>query len=202
MPDESRADDLRAAWREQPEETHPVNLNEFVNRRTHELYGSTRAEILASIGAALFFVAIMAWRLAPPLDRLRQVGFGAVIVWVLVSLWWFRRRLWRREPARPDAAAASGLEYYRKELEARRGHLRNAWIWHGPLVLACLTFVAGTAGKAFPGVGRLLSALPLVLLLVVWIFFGLRRRWGLAQQIQREIDEMDRLAASERGEPG
>src|SRR5437870_3941573 len=129
MPDESSTNDLQAAWRDQPEERLPVNLNQFMNRRTHELHWSTRWEILSSIAAALFFVA-MAWSLAPIHDRLQPFGFAMAVAWVLISLWWFRRRIWRAETARPDAVAANGLEYYRKELETRRDHLRNAWIWH------------------------------------------------------------------------
>jgi len=198
MPDESNTNDLRAAWRDQPEEKLSVNLQQFVNRRTRQLYGSTRSEILASIGAALLFVVVIAWRLAPVQDRLQQFGFAAVFGWVVISLWWFRQRIWRPETEHPNAVAASGLEYYRKELERRRDHLRNAWIWHGPLFLACLIFIVSVAGKEFPGPRSLRGVLPLVLLLVVWTGIGFRRRWRLAQEIQREIDEMDRLSPIER----
>jgi len=40
-----------------------VNLEQIVNRRTEELYSSTRSEILMSIGAALLLVGVVAWRL-------------------------------------------------------------------------------------------------------------------------------------------
>jgi hypothetical protein len=193
MADESRAKDPGAAWRDQPEEKTTVDLSQFMNRRVHELYWSTRAEILLSIGAAAFFVAVTAWRLAPIRDPIQQLGFAVVVAWVLTSLWWFRRRIWRPEPAPPKALAASGVEYYRKELERRRDHLRNAWIWHGPLLLACMIFGISFFGKAFPSPDRLRSLLPLVLALLVWTAIGLWRRRRLAQQIQREIDEIGQL---------
>jgi hypothetical protein len=193
MSDESRPKDLRAAWREQPEEKPAVNIQQFINRRVHELYWSTRAEILLSISAAVFFVVVTAWRLAPYRDSPEQVGFAVVIAWVLISLWWFRQRIWRPEPARPAALAASGVEYYRKELEKRRDHLRNAWIWHGPLLLACMIFAVSFVGKAFPSPDRLRSVLPLVFALVAWTGIGLWRRRRMARQIQREIDEIDQL---------
>jgi len=128
-----------------------------------------------SIGAALFFLVVVPWRLAAEMGRVPMVGLIAAVVWVLISLYWFRDRIWRKEPAR-DALAAPGLEYYRRELERRRDHLRNAWLWHGPLIVACVFFVAIVAGRAYPGIERLSSVLPLVALLVVWTGYGIHRR--------------------------
>jgi hypothetical protein len=193
MPDESKTRDLTAAWKDQPEEKPAVNIQQFMNRRVHELYERTRLEILVSISAAVFFIVVTAWRLAPFRDPLQQVGFAVVIMWVLISLWWFRQRIWRPEPERPDAIAASGVEYYRKELERRRDHLRNAWIWHGPLLLACMIFGVSFIGKAFPSPGRLRSVLPLVFALLLWTGFAFWRRRRRAQEIQREIDEINQL---------
>jgi hypothetical protein len=189
-----RAKDAGAIWRSQPGEEMTVSLNQIVNRRTQELSASTRSEILMSILAALLFAGVMAWRIEPH-DRLQWIGFGAVIGWVVISLIWFRRRIWRPELSRPDAVAAPGLEYYRTELERRRDHLRNAWVWHGPLVLACLVFVAVLTGRASPGLDRLPRVLPMVALLAVWTGYGLWRRRRQAKEIQREIDEIEPLNA-------
>ena len=192
MSDRSGAKDPGAIWRDQPEEEIQVNLEQIVNRRTEELSSSTRSEILMSVGAALLLVGVMVWRFAPAHDRFLEVGFAAVIAWVVISLYWFRRRIWRRGPASPDAIAAPGLEYYRQQLEQRRDHLRNAWLWHGPLFLACMILIAILTGKASPAMVPLRNVLPLVVLLVVWTGFGLIRRRRQARELQREIDEMDR----------
>jgi hypothetical protein len=191
MFDESRAKDPGAVWRDQPEEKLAVNLQHFVNRRTREIHSSTRSEVIMSISAALFFVAVMAWRFASAQDHLLQFGFIVVIAWVLVSLYWFRDRIWRPDPPRRDAVAATSLEYYRKELERRRDHLRNAWLWNGPVFLAFMIFVVILIGKAFPGLERLRNVLPLLILLMVWTGVGFRRRRRQAQELQREIDEID-----------
>jgi hypothetical protein len=169
-----------------------VSLEQIVNRRTDELSSSTRSEILMSVGAALLFVGVMAWRFAPAYDRFQEIGFAAVIAWVVISLYRFRRLIWRRDPPRPDAIAAPGLEYYRKQLEQRRDHLRDAWLWHGPLFLACLILIAILMGRAFQGSERLRSVVPLVVLLAVWTAFGLMRRRRHAKQLQRELDELER----------
>ena len=189
MSDQPRPKDPRAIWRDQPEETLAVNLEQIVKRRTEELSSSTRSEILMSIGAALLLVGVMAWRFASIPDHLLEVGFAAVLAWVVISLWWFRRRI-RRRPSRPDAIAATCLEYFRQELQQRRDHLRNVWIWHGPLFLACMILLVVLIGKAFPGPERLRSVAPLVVLLAVWTGFGLIRRRRQAKELQREIDEI------------
>jgi hypothetical protein len=166
-----------------------VDLEQILKQRTEELYSSTRSEILMSIAAALLFIGVMAWRLGPAHDRLEQVGFAAAIAWVIVSLYWFRYRI-RRRPPRPDAPAAAGLEYYRGELERRRDHLKNEWLWHGPLFLACVTLVAILTGHVFSGYQPLRNVLPLLVLLAVWTGFGFWRRLRQARELQREIDEL------------
>ena len=186
-------EDLGAVWRGQPEERRPVNLDQLVQRRTSELSASTRAEIIMSMMAALFLLAMIvtlaAGRFAYAPGRMQMFGLAAIVVWVLISLWWFRERIWRKPGS--AARAATGLEYYRQELEQRRDHLRNAWIWHGPLVLACIMFGVNFVGRAWPGGQRLRSLLPLAIVLGVWTAFGLRRRRRQAQELQRELDEIN-----------
>jgi drug/metabolite transporter (DMT)-like permease len=165
-----------------------VHLQHFVNRRTQELYSTTRSEILTSIGAALFFVAVIWWRLPPSPDRLQQIGLAIVIAWVLFTLYRFRDRIWRRP--RIDAVAASGLDYYCTEMKKRQDHLRNEWIWHGPLFLACMISILSFAVRSSSSVVRLRNAMPIVIFLVIWIVVGLVRRRRLANDLQREIDEM------------
>ena len=79
MSDQTKGKDPECIWRDQPEEKLPVNLDQIVNRRTKELYSSTRSEILMSIGAALLLVGIVAWRLEIAHERLLEFGFAAVI---------------------------------------------------------------------------------------------------------------------------
>jgi hypothetical protein len=178
-------------WRNQPKEDVAVNLEQIVSRRTKELDSSTRGEILTSICAALLFAGVVLLRVTPSRDRLLDAVLAAAGVWALLSLYLFRRHVWRRE-AHADAAAATGLEYYRKELERRRDHLKNAWLWHGPLFLACLALIAILTGRSFLGIDRLASVTPLLALLAGWIAFGVVQRVRQARALQREIDEIER----------
>jgi hypothetical protein len=197
MPDRTSGKDPGAIWRNQPQEKIEVRLEKIVNRRTRELKSSSRSESLASIGAALLFVVVMVWRFPPAQNRILELGLAAVVVWIVISLYRFRHRIWPRNPSPLDTVAATGLEYYRQELEQRRDHLRNSWLWHGPLSLACIVLIANFAGQAFPDLARWRNVLPLVVLLVVWIAVGLGLRRRQARELQREIDENEPLGTSE-----
>jgi hypothetical protein len=185
-------EDAGSIWRGQPEENVQVSLQQIAERRTDELSASSRAEILMSICAALLLVSIGAWRLQIAHEGLLELGFAATIGWAALSLYWFRRRIWRRGAARSDAVAASGLEYYRGELERRRDHLRNAWLWHGPQFLALIILVAILTGRRNITFQPLRNVLPLLVPAGLWIGYGIWRRRLQANELQREIDELRR----------
>jgi len=190
MPEDPKPNPLAAAWKSQPEEERPVTIDHLLDRRTHSLYATTRSEIFTAIGAAVFFVAIMAWRFAAYQNGFPPLGFAAALLWVLISLFWFRSRL-RSNPEPPkDALAATGLEHYRRELMQRRDHLRNPWIWHGPLLLACLTLATVLGGTRIFAYRSASSVLPLLILLAAWAAFGFIRRRQQAAALQQEIDEL------------
>jgi hypothetical protein len=190
MPDDNTSGRFQAAWQAQPEEKLAVDVQKLIKRRTGELYSRTRVDILLSICAALCLPLMMLARYPALVGLPQQIGFAAVGAWIAVSVYRFRDRIWRSSPEPVDAVAASSVQFYRKELERRRDHLRNAWIWHGPLFLACTVFVATIVGTVFPNVQRMRNALPFVVLLVIWtsINFVMRRR--VANAIQAEIDEL------------
>jgi hypothetical protein len=187
-----RADDPGAVWRNQPEEKAAVNLQNLIHRRTQELRAATRSEILISVAAALLFVGVLALRLPLTQQPALQIGIGAAIAWALITVYRLRNRIRRREPEDADDFAATGVEHYRRELQRRRDHLGNTWLWQGPLVLACSIFILIFAGKA-PDPKRLQNVLPLVLLVAAWVTMGVRSRRRKARELQKEIDEIDAL---------
>jgi hypothetical protein len=207
MPDAPERDPVVTIWLEQPEEEHPMEVERFAKSWADTLRDRTRSEILFSIGAAVLFIALMGWRWVMDGARPHKLAWfvaAAVAAWSLVSLFWFRRRIWRGNGGRRDIAAA-GLEYYRTELEQRSRHLRNAWVWHGPLFLACAILAALCIGSGIGGRERLPQVLPLAAMLGAWTVFGIRRRYREAGELQQEIREIDGLAglsqgSSERGD--
>jgi len=186
--------ELRAAWLNQPEEEIPVDIERIHRRRTWALFSTTRSEIISSIGAALFFAGIVAWRFAPERDRLVLFGCAGVIVWAAVTVLRFRNSI-RRHTPQPDALARTGLDHYRVELLRRRDHLRSAWIWHGPLLLACILSAATLTKRIVPG--RLRHTLPVFLLLAGYAVIGIKRRVRQAAELQQEIDEISGVSPME-----
>ena len=186
--------ELRAAWLNQPEEAISVDIERIHRRRAWALFSTTRSEIISSIGAALFFAGIMAWRFAPERDRLVLFGCAGVIVWAAVTVLRFRNSI-RRNTPQPDALARTGLDHYRVELLRRRDHLRSAWIWHGPLLLACILSAATLTKRIVSG--RLRHTLPVFLLLAGHAVVGIKRRVRQAAELQQEIDEISGVSPME-----
>ena len=182
-------------WRDQPAEQLPVDLQQIAHRRTEDLSSSTRWEILTSIGAAVVLIGVIAWRLRIFHEDLLEIGIAAALAWMAISLYWFRRRIWRRDTSQREGLAATCLEYYRAELERRRAHLKNEWLWHGPLALALMMFVFVFLGRVNIAFQPLRNVLPLLVLLALWTGFGIWRRRLQVKQLQREIDELGRLGA-------
>jgi hypothetical protein len=193
MSDPASLTDLKSLWKNQPLEESSMDVQQFVARRTQELHASTRSDILMSIAAVVFFVGILLWRINVAPDHLRGFGLTVVIAWILISVYRFRTRILRRVSPALSAITSTGLECYRQELERRRDHLKSLWLWHGPVLVACVLSLAAFSGSAFPGMKRLQNAAPLVFLLLIWTAFSIRRRWYQAMQIQREIDDIETL---------
>ena len=169
-------DRLAAGYEADPEKRH--DLRQDIHLQLWRSFGvfdgrCSRAQRAAQAGHRSTESASSALAAHP---AAQTAGFAAVIAWVIISLYRCRRRIWRRNPSRPDAMAATGLEYYCRQLEQRRDHLRDAWLWHGTLFLACTILIAILIGKASPATVPLRNVLPLVVLLVAWTGFGLVRR--------------------------
>jgi hypothetical protein len=190
MPDPHTPDDPRSLWREQPPEPTPVLSSRILARRTRALSASTRSEIVTSLSAGAFFLAILAWRFELRSQPYVVAGAVLMLCWILITLLRFRKQIWPEHDPQTTAVASPAVQFYRAELQRRRDHLLSAWIWSGPLVLACITLAVILMKNGMPDTRRLFSILPLLLLLSVWTAIGIWRRRRLALQIQSEIDEI------------
>lgn len=179
-------------WRGQASDGSSPGLTRMVDRRPDVMATSTRLDTLGSIGAVCLLIAIL---LSRPEFRSDRSVMGAValsICWVFVTLVRFRRRIWPQDRPGSDFSLP-GIQFYRAELERRREHLRSAWVWMGPLLLACLTLGLILLRKVVPTADRLLGTVPFVLVLLVWIMLTYRRRRQAAREIQNEIDRIREL---------
>lgn len=199
MPEYPELAELRAAWAGQPgEESPPVDVERLHERRTSELFSTTRSEVIGSVAAALLLAGVVTWRFGPEQDRLVQAGCAGVVVWAAVTVFRFRNSLRRDHTGGgPGDFARTGLEHYRSELLRRRDHLRSAWLWHGPLCMAGILAAVTLPGRATPG--RLVAVLPVILLLAGWAAAGIWNRLRQAGRLEREIEEIDEVPVKEVG---
>ena len=148
----------------------------------------TRFEALSSAGAALFFIAVMSWRFALLENVWFAVCAGLTVLWAAAVLFRLRRESRHRRGARFTAPC---LDHYRDELLRRRNHLRSFWVWHGPLLLACVVATAALSSMSSYWHARIGSVLPLVIALGTWTVLTWRRRLRRAAEIGREIEELE-----------
>jgi hypothetical protein len=190
MSEDFRPKDPGSLWRSQPLDKVEVNMQALITRRMRDLRARTRMEIIFSIVAGMFFAVIAGWRILSAQDLFQQAGVGLVVIWILISAYRFRAYIWQRDPRPADALAAPAAEHYRRELEIRRDHLRNIWIWNGPLVLALLFFLITLGRAVYPHLEQLVKAIPFLTALLVWLIFTTRQRRRQVREIEEEIQEL------------
>jgi hypothetical protein len=202
MNEQSFSEEPGSLWRDQPL-AHGIS-EQALHNRTLKTSSRTRSEILMTLCAALFLLMVMALRFYSISNRLLLLSAVLCAIWIGVTLIRTRGRLFGLQRGNREAGKAepwaTGVEFYRVELENRRKHLANEWLWHGPLVLACIVLVALIAASMVPlTLSRLLTAFPLLAALLLWTIFSVRQRRRQMAEVQRELDEISSLSASAPG---
>jgi hypothetical protein len=199
VPEEPARIDPALLWKEQPAEQAAVVRPGATIRRSESLYAESRSEILGSLCAATLFVVVIGGRLASSHDLRLWSALAVIAGWVLITAWRSRKVILAREERPPDGLAVSGLEYYHGQLMRRREHLKSAWLWHGPLVLACTTLLLVVARSMGVTLVRFLGIAPLLIVLVAWVAVRNLRRWRQIREIEQEIREVEEIQSSNRG---
>lgn len=190
-------EDPKEIWQTQPTEQSTMTL-EKIHQKVRELHGKTRQELIKVIAAPVLVVVISCLAFAQSHDPVLQRD--PVQAWILAFAFAWSiagqaalHRGMRLATLPGDAAMTTALEYYRREVERMRALYRRGLLWSfGPIVLAlgafCLTFARNRA--------LLPNALPFMSLVVIWIaaFFVLRMR--IQKELQREIDELNKIEKS------
>ena len=104
-------------------------------------------------------------------------------------------------PLPGDAALATGLEFYRQELEGRRRLFRNVLRWFlGPVLLAIAAFVFSIlrTGAGSWKWSLIPNMAPFLAILVIWIASVIVMRIRGQWELQREIDELSAIESENR----
>jgi membrane protein YdbS with pleckstrin-like domain len=139
-------------------------------------------------------------------NLISRAGLAILAAGSLYVAWRAHKQLWPLSPV-PNLSATTGLEAYRSELQRSRDHSRKVWRMVAPLIPGAVVF-------ALPGIGPFLrkaledpkvvltNAVPICVLLAIWLVFLLPVRRRKLRKIQGEIDTLDQLAHSGLDSPG
>lgn len=180
--------DLKALWRTQETETHPMSI-ELIHARAFQSrvkgrnvieYVACAAVVALFLGYSVFFPHVLI-----------KLGSVMVAIGAVVIAW----QLHRRGSARSlpvGASAGSSLAFHRAELVRQRDALRSAVWWYlAPMAPGLTVFMAGLT-QARPN-GSLANLIPVIALIGLYLgAWTLMNRAG-TKRLQREIDEIDQV---------
>ena len=190
MPNESPMNDPRNIWQNQPKEPFKMSVNEM-RLRARRFQRKARFQVVYSIAIGLSICVFFAWYSVRSHEVLSRVGFGLLSAWGVYAAYQAYKWIWPRN-FRPGAPVSTSLEFYRSELERRRDYRLHVWRRSG--LTFCFVGLGLALTPAFiaaldkPRV--LLNAVPLFVLLAVWVvafFYGKQRG---KHKLQQEIDEL------------
>ncbi len=199
MKNDSPENGVRTVWLNQPTEK-PTMISKLIEQRSRTLRAKTRRGLIGTVtgplAAGIFYAYSM--RAFPALRQVLQPPFAFALAWGLAGFYFLNRGMW--SAAKPgNLGLNTGLEVCRLEVERQRDLVRRTLVWtFGPAMLATATFILALA-LVPPGVrGIIPNALPLLIVLVVWLvsFFVLRSREQ--RELQRELDELKDLEIENR----
>jgi len=199
MQNDSPENGVRTIWLNQPTEK-PTMISKLIEQRSRTLRAKTRRGLIGTVtgplAAGIFYAISM--RAFPAQRQVLQPPFAFALAWSLAGFYFLNRGMW--SAVMPgDLGLNTGLEVCRREVERQRDLARRILVWTlGPAMLATATFIFALALLP-PGVrGLIRNALPLLIVLVVWIvgFFVIRSREQ--RELQRELDELKDLEMENR----
>ena len=190
MPDDFPIKDPQTIWQGQP--TEPFKMSAYALRlKMHERQSRGRLEASVSVVVGLVCCAFFLWTFTKAHSELARMGWLLLSLWGIYAAYYACRWMWPQDVPE-NAPITTCLAFYRKELEKRRDDLRHRW-WRSGLpflLLGMAMVIAGTGGQTAP-TNPLINAIPLLLVLAVWVvaFFAMKKKLG-REDIQKKIEEL------------
>lgn len=184
--------ELKACWRQQPTEVllmSEVQLHARAQRFERTIRIRNALEYLAGV----FVVVTFAWYMVLYDGLLMRTGCLLIILGTAFVMTQLGRRASASRPA-PQALGLAGLAYHRSALERQRDALRSVWAWYLlPMLPGLVVFMWGGAVELPTATPAGLAKTGL-LIAVLFVAIAWANR-AAAKRLQREIDQLDRLAS-------
>jgi hypothetical protein len=190
MANEPSPNDLKNLWQEQKVEIMRFSVDEI--RRKADTFRSKirRRNIREYLGAA-FVVLASSWYFVTINKPIPRISFALMIAGTLYVAY----RLYRMGSARETPAGmgyATGLNYYRSELERQRDLLRRVWSWYlAPLIPGLALLIGWSLFSAPPARRWYVAAYMVVAAALFWGIAHLNKR--AAQRLDRRIMELNAM---------
>jgi hypothetical protein len=171
---------------------------ETIRHKANESRSKTRRGLAGTIAIALIVVVVSIFGILHGSNAAVRLIFVVAIAWTLAGQALLHRGMWSASMP-VDATVSSGFEFYRREIEKRRGLFRGLLQWSfGPVILSIGTIIVVLIGIARGQTLPIRSVMPFGTLFVVWIiaFFVLRARDQ--RKLRREIDELNTIEKMSR----
>jgi len=183
----------KTIWQSQPGGVSAVTLEKMMRRRAQELHGKTGRELLGSIVSPVTVVGISAYCIAQGDNLMQRAAFAVATAWSILGAYIVNRGMWRGTRFQ-DAASATGLTFYRREVERQRHLFRCVMQWSfAPVVLAVGALIAWLRDR-----GPVSKMIPFLTLVAIWIAAVLVMRKTRRDDLQREIDDLNEIEKENR----
>jgi hypothetical protein len=178
--------DPKSIWKNQPTEHSTMTL-ELIRSKARELHIRTRRDLIKQITVPVFVTGFCIYQIVGSQNFYQRAACVVAIVWAFIGAWFLNRGMWSA-PLPGDAGLATGIEFYRQEVERRRYLFQRVLQWSfGPVVLAVAAFTWPLLAMGNP------KMLPFLILLVLWFVAVFFLRAQARHDLQREMDDLRKL---------
>lgn len=196
MPSESSRKNPQSIWQNQKGEGIRMSVDD-IRRKAKKFQSKILWRNAREYVAALVVVVFFLYDFGRTTDVLTRAGFGLIIAGMLYLVWQLHRRGSSRSVPE-EMGLASGVQFFRRELERQRNLVASAGKWYlGPLMPGWVVLMVAL-GRTNPGHVRHFALFFTVFNLVAASFFLFVWRLNLraARRLQRQIDELDTLGGA------
>jgi len=193
MANDPSGNDPKTVWQSQPRGISTVTLEKMIRRRAQELHTRTGRELLGSIVSPATVIGISGYCIAQGDNPIQRAVFAVATAWSIAGAYVLNRGMWSSASAE-DSASATGLAFYRREIERRRYLFRRVMQWSfAPVVLALGALIAWLRER-----GPVAKMVPFLTLVVLWIVAVAVMRKTRREDLQRDIDELNDIEKENR----
>lgn len=170
-----------------------MTLEKMIRRRAQELRNRTGRELVGTLVSPAIVAGISGFGIAQGDNPMQRAAFAIATGWSVAGAFVMNRGMWSGKRAE-NGASATGLAFYRREIERQRYVFGRVMQWSfAPVVLALGGLIAWLRER-----GPVAKMIPFLTLVVIWIAAILVMRRTRREDLEREIDTLNDIEKENR----